>query len=251
MKQYIKNSAAVLLFAVAATVTSCSIDDIKPYNKLTPENAVRDEASAQLILNGVYDLGREFDVSFFPLHLAALGNEGTISGFMSGSKGFNTNEVPVDNVFLTNLYSGHYKIINASNYLIEELEKGKAVGISDERKTEMIAEAKFSRAMANFNLLRYFGEFYDQNSIYGIVLSSTFSKDVVFAKRNTVAEVYTSIIADLEDASTNGPSYMEHYYAGKVAATALMARVKLYMNDFEGAAIAAQEVILNAEGFEL
>lgn len=44
---------------------------------------------------------------------------------------------------------------------------------------------------------------------------------------------------------------MEHYYAGKVAATALMARVKLYMNDFEGAAIAAQEVILNAEGFEL
>ena len=49
MKQYIKNSAAVLLFAVAATVTSCSIDDIKPYNKLTPENGVRDEASAQLM----------------------------------------------------------------------------------------------------------------------------------------------------------------------------------------------------------
>ena len=57
MKQYIKNSAAVLLFAVAATVTSCSIDDIKPYNKLTPENGVRDEAAAQLILNGVYEVG--------------------------------------------------------------------------------------------------------------------------------------------------------------------------------------------------
>ena len=250
-----KNKIYILKFALTLILlhftVSCSIDDVKPQNQLTTENTIRDEQSAQAVLNGVYTGWRSIELNAFPLHLSALGTEGFFSGTINGSTGFNANQVKPENLYLGFLYNAHYKIINASNYLIEELEKGKAVGISDERKTGMIAEAKFSRAMANFNLLRYFGEFYDQNSIYGIVLSSTFSKDVVFAKRNTVAEVYTSIIADLEDASTNGPSYMEHYYAGKVAATALMARVKLYMNDFEGAAIAAQEVILNAEGFEL
>lgn len=250
-----KNNIYILKFALTlmllTSIVSCSIDDVKPQNQLTTENAIRDEQSAQAVLNGVYTGWRAIELNAFPLHLSALGTEGFFSGTISGSTGFNANQVKPENLYLGFLYNAHYKIINASNFLIQELEKGKAVGISEERKSEMIAEAKFSRAMANFNLLRYFGEFYDQNSSLGIVLSNTFSKDVVFAKRNTVAETYTAIIADLEDASANGPSYMEHYYAGKVAATALMARVKLYMNDFEGAATAAQEVIMNAEGYEL
>lgn len=250
-----KNNIYILKFALIimllTSIVSCSIDDVKPQNQLTTENAIRDEQSAQAVLNGVYTGWRSIELNAFPLHLSALGTEGFFSGTISGSTGFNANQVKPENIYLGFLYNAHYKIINASNYLIEELEKGKAAGISDERKAGMIAEAKFSRAMANFNLLRYFGEFYNQNSDLGIVLSNKFSKDVVFAKRNTVAETYTSIIADLEDASQNGPSFVEHYYAGKVAATALMARVKLYMNDFEGAATAAQEVIMNAEGYEL
>ena len=251
MKQYIKNSAAVLLFAVAATVTSCSIDDIKPYNKLTPENAVRDEASAQLILNGVYDLGREFDVSFFPLHLAALGNEGTISGFMSGSKGFNTNEVPVDNIFLTNLYSGHYKIINACNFLIQELEAGKAVGISEEKMLNMISEAKFQRAFAYFNLVRYFGEFYDLNSDKGVVLRTTFSNEFEAQARNSVKEVYNQIEEDLLFASQNGPIYIDHFYSGSLASKALLAKVYLYEGKYAEASALADEVIFNDEGYVL
>ena len=251
MKQYIKNSTAVLLFAVAASVTSCSIDDIKPYNKLTTENTIRDEASAQLVLNGVYDLGREFDVSFFPLHLAAYGNEGTISGFMSGSKGFNTNEVPADNIFLANLYSGHYKIINASNFLIQELEAGKAIGIADDKKGEMISEAKFQRAFAHFNLLRYFGEFYDLNSANGIVLRTSFSTTLESNPRNTVADVYKQIEADLVDASAKGPQYVEHFYSGSLAAKALLSKVYLYEKKYTEAATLADEVINNDEGYAL
>lgn len=248
-KIYILKIALSLL--VMTSVLSCSIDDVKPINQLTTENAIRDEKSAQAVLNGIYGGWRAMELNAFPLHLAALGNEGFFSGAISGSTGFNNNQVKPENIYLGFMYNAHYKIINRSNFLIEELEKGKAVGISDERKSEIIAQAKFSRAMANFNLLRYFGEFYDQSSNYGIVLKNTFSTDVVFAQRNSVQEVYTSILADLNDASANGPSMVEHFTAGKVAATALMARVKLYMNDYEGAAAAAQEVILNAEGYEL
>lgn len=248
-KIYILKTALTLMFFTA--LLSCSIDDVKPLNQLTTENTVRDEASAQAVLNGIYGGWRAIELNAFPLHLGALGNEGFFSGTITGSTGFNSNQVKPENLYLGFLYNAHYKIINSSNFLIEELEKGKAVGISEERKTELITQAKFSRAMANFNLLRYFGTFYDQSSPNGIVLKTAFSTDVVVAKRNSVQEVYTSILADLNDAAENGPSFVAHYYAGKVAATALMARVKLYMNDYEGAAAAAQEVILNAEGYDL
>lgn len=251
MKQHIIKINTILLFAIASTVASCNIDDIQPNNKLTTENTIRDEASAQLVLNGVYDLGKEFDVSFFPLHLAAYGNEGTISGFMSGSKGFNTNEVPVDNIFLTNLYSGHYKIINSCNFLIQELEAGKAIGISEEKKAEMMAQAKFQRAFAYFNLLRYFGEFYDLNSSYGVVLRTSFSAVLEAKPRNTVGEVYQQIEEDLVYASAMGPVYVEHFYSGSLAAKALLSKVYLYTGKFTEAATLADEVINNAEGYAL
>ena len=253
MKQHIKTIKTVLFLALATSITSCSIDDIKPFNKLTPDDAVRDEASAQLVLNGVYNSGRAFDVNFFPLHLAALGNEGTFSTAISGSKGFNTNEVPVDNIYLANLYSGHYKIINSCNFLIQELEAGKAIGMSAERKGEMLSEAKFQRAFAYFNLLRYFGEFYNLNSTYGVVLRTDFSTTLEAKPRNTVAEVYKLIEDDLLFASDKGPIYIDHFYTGSLAAKALLSKVYLYEGKFTESATLADDVITNgpSEGYEL
>lgn len=251
MKININNFKIVTCLALIMVFSSCSIDDIKPINQLTQENAVRDEASAQKILNGVYDLGREFDVSNFPLYLAGYGDEGVITGNLSGAQGYNSNEVPAENRFLTNLYNGFYKIINLSNFLIQELEAGKAVGISQQRKVEMISEAKFQRALSYFTLLRYFGQFYDLNSNLGVVVRTKFATELEAQPRNSVQEVYTLIQQDLEYAATNGPEYIEHFYAGKVASQALLAKVELYLGNYETAATLAQEVIDNAEGYAL
>ena len=251
MKLYIKIVIAALLLPLFPMVTSCDIDKIQPQNQLLTENAIRDEASAQYILNGIYDSGRDFSLSSFPLYLAAYGNEGRISGQLSGGTGFNTNAVPTSNQFLTSLYNGHYKIINLSNFLIQNLEAGKAVGISDTRKNEMISEAKFQRAFAYFNLVRYFGQFYDTNSAYGVVIRTEFSTKLEAKPRNTVQEVYDLIYADLDFAVTNGPVFIEHFYSGSIAAKALLAKVELYRGNFDEAATLAGEVINNAEGYEL
>lgn len=252
MKTYNNIFKSILSLSLLVVVTSCSIDDIKPINQLTEENAIRDTESAQTILNGVYDLGREFDVSNFPLYLAGLGNEGRIlSNGLSGSQGYNTNEVPVENRYLTNLYNGLYKIINLSNFLIEELEAGKAVDISETKKGEMISEAKFQRAFTYFNLLRYFGQFYDVDSNYGVVLRTEFAKELTTQSRNSVQDVYILIQSDLQYAVANGPVDVEHFYSGSLAAKALLAKVELYLNNFGTAAILAQEVINNGEGYAL
>ena len=251
MKIHIKIVAVTLVLSIFGIFTSCDIDKIQPQNQLTAENAIRNEASAQFVLNGIYDLGRDFSLSSFPLYLAAYGNEGRISGQLNGGTGFNTNEVPTNNQFLTNLYNGHYKIINLSNFLIQSLEAGKAVGISDTRKNEMISEAKFQRAFAYFNLLRYFGQFYDMNSAYGVVVRTEFATKLEAKPRNTVQEVYDLIYADLDFAAANGPMFVEHFYSGSLAAKALLAKVELYRGNFDAAATLADEVINNAEGYEL
>jgi hypothetical protein len=251
MKLYIKKYYKISILALAITMTSCSIDDIKPVNKLTTENTIRDEASAQLVLNGVYSLGKAFDVSFFPLHLASYGNDGMITGSLAGSKGFNTNHVPADNIFLANLYNGQYKIINSANFLIQELEAKKAVGISEVKKMNMISESKFQRALAYFNLLRYFGEFYDLDSANGVVLRTTFSSVLEAKARNTVREVYNQIEEDLLYGSENGPLFVAHFYSGSLASKALLCKVYLYEGKYEQAATLADEVIFNDEGYVL
>ena len=251
MKTYIKTFKSLVFASLFIVVASCSIDDIKPLNQLTQENTIRDEVSAQQVLNGVYDLGREFDVNSFPLYLAAYGNEGMITGSLSGGTGYNTNEVPVDNPFLASLYNGHYKIINSCNFLIKGLEAGDAVDISDQRRDEMISEAKFQRAFAYFNLLRYFGQFYDLSSTYGVVLRTEFSTELTADPRNSVQEVYNFIQSDLQYAAANGPQFIQHFYSGRLAAQALLAKVELYMGNYGVAATLANQVINNTEGYAL
>lgn len=252
MKRYIKAIKNTVCLSLLVVLSSCSIDDIKPINQLTKEDAIRDEASAQLVLNGVYDLGRVREFSSFPLYLAAYGNEGEIlSDGLSGSKGFNTNNVPVDNPVLANFYNGQYKIINSANFLIERLEAGDAVGISEVTKNEMISEAKVQRALTYFNLLRYFGQFYDLNSEYGVVVRTEFAKELTAQPRNTVQEVYTLIKSDLEYAAANGPTMIDHFYTGSLAAKALLSKVELTMGNYGTAASLAFEVINNSENYAL
>lgn len=250
MKKYINTFQKLFILAVAISISSCSIDDIEPINQLTVENTICDEASAQQVLNGVYDLGRTLEISSFPLNLAVYGPEG-ISSNLSGDRGFNTNEVPVENRFLTNLYNANYKIINTANFIIEELEAGKAIGISEERKNEIISEAKFQRAFSYFNLLRYFGQYYDLSSSYGLVLRTTFSTELESQPRSSVQETYNLIESDLEYAAVNGPVFIEHFYSGGLAAKALLAKVKLYKGNYTEAATLAEEVISNGEGYAL
>ena len=55
--------------------------------------------------------------------------------------------------------------------MIEFLENNTVKDLDPARRMEILGEGYFNRAMAHFMLLRYFGQFYDTDSPYGIVLS--------------------------------------------------------------------------------
>lgn len=59
-----KRYKTFLVLAVCVVLAACNIDDIKPYYQLTDDNTVRDESSAENVLNGIYKQWRSFDTRF-------------------------------------------------------------------------------------------------------------------------------------------------------------------------------------------
>ena len=110
------------------------------------------------------------------------------------------------------------------------------------------------RAMANLMLVNLYGLPYQagsENDQKGIVLITTQPiKEFEQVKRSTVGETYTQILADITKAkehmaklSAKEKNAINQYYFNEAAIYALEARTKLYMQDYDGAKVAAQTAL--------
>jgi hypothetical protein len=137
-----------------------------------------------------------------------------------------------------------YKVITACNYLTG-IDPTTITGDQDDIK-HSIGQAFALRAMAHYDLLRYFGQQHVTGGTLGIpYITQLFTVSLnKYPARNTIAECETFIMADLEQAialmsdSQNGSSYMSTN-----AANALAARIALYFGDWATAKAKAWEVI--------
>ena len=241
----------VTLISTGIAFCSCKIDDIKPINALTEENVISDEATAQAMLNSVYTKSRVFYSSMAGYHIEYLG-DGLASQLSAyGSQNMEVNDVRFNDDFISSYYLEQYQLINQANWLISLLEQGKAIGLSEKRKNEIIAEAKCLRAISHFNVLRLYGQFYDLNSTYGIVVRTMPGKDLDNQARSTVKQSYEAIVADLEFAASNGPLGVAHSRVGRTTAKAFLAKVYLYMGNYGAAGSQSLAVINNTDGYAL
>lgn len=245
-----KNIKLLIFFIVATSTIGCSIDQIEPINQLTEDNVVRDESSAESLLAAAYVPLRSDGLTNFYAGLMGASNE-QVLGFFGGSTGFQENNVEDSNSILASVYTSYYTSIANANFLIDQLERGNAVGITDVRKNELISEAKAIRAFCHFTVLRQWGQFYNLNSEFGVVLRLEPSRDADPKARNTVQETYDAIVADLQFAITNGSSATPHYRFSAVAAQALLAKVYLSIGDYDNASSTALSVINNTDGYSL
>lgn len=148
-----------------------------------------------------------------------------------------------------------YRTIGNCNKVIE---MGAELGsnITDEEKV-IVGENYYLRALSYFLLVNEFAQPYSNNPTQnpGLPLKLTSNPDDLPQSRSTVAEVYDQVVKDLQDAITYmtlpaGMSPKNSCYATKEAAQALLARVYLYMENWDGAWNMANEVI-NSGRFEL
>lgn len=148
-----------------------------------------------------------------------------------------------------------YRTIGNCNKVIE---MGAELGsnITDEEKV-IVGENYYLRALSYFLLVNEFAQPYSNNPTQnpGLPLKLTSDPDDLPKSRSTVAEVYDQVVKDLQDAITYmtlpaGMSPKNSCYATKEAAQALLARVYLYMENWDGAWNMANDVI-NSGRFEL
>lgn len=164
--------------------------------------------------------------------------------------------IQVGNTFVAATYSSAYRIIFNSNNIIAN------AGVVDPAdRPQLIAEAKFQRAMAYFELIKYFGEkpFFAGSpaTLKGVPLITapgpTAPQDPFYQlPRASVADVYQQIISDLTDAEANLPATND-VYANKPSAALALARVYLQQDKFAEARDAANRCIsvATANGFSL
>ncbi|UJH67041.1 RagB/SusD family nutrient uptake outer membrane protein [Allomuricauda sp. SCSIO 65647] len=248
----IYNHISILLMLCCAF--SCEVandlDSFEPEFVLDAENAIKDANSAESALTGIYAVMWSPTLSSVAVANVRMGI--TVSSLF-GPDEFDVNNPSVDNGTVAQFYTISYDVINRCNWVIDRVSQlSDSDGFTGNRRMEIIAEAKFFRALFNFYLLRRYGQFYDLDSEYGIVLKTTPSLESVAEPRSTVGQSYDLILSDLDDAIANVAPTTDPYYVGTSLAKGMKAKVLLYMGDFDAAADLAKEVIDNTSDiFEL
>jgi len=249
--KHIRFQFLTLLSATALTLTSCdligSLDGIEPEHVVTDDNYITDVSTAQTALNGVYASWRSTGVSYLRYGMSSMAHTQTQAMAM-GADEFAAENIETNNSNVETAYTAYYNVINTANTFLVHINKN-IPGLSEEKRTEMIAEARCQRALAYLTLLKCFGEYWKQDSPYGVcIFQDELVRDNQPRKRSSVAETYKLISDDLDYAIAHCEQHpADHYHMSSVFARALKAKMYMAQDNYAEAARLAEEVISGAE----
>jgi len=227
------------------SLASCekSFLELKPPTSLTPEFALATEADLQVALRGAY-AGLK-STALYGRSLMVLGDMMADNTYQSA---LNTNRYTNFNLYnylvtdgdVAGLWNASYTVILRANNIINS-------PIADNANIQQIkGEAYAIRALAYFNLVRYFGSPYTLDpSKLGVPIITTYQADLK-PERAKIADVYTLINKDLTQAFTLMTKFTNSSQFSKYSAKALQAKVYLAMGDKTNAKTAALDVITNS-----
>lgn len=236
-----------------------------PINTITTTQVFSSETKANAAMAGIYSVMINGDKvqsvvsagqSFLSAGLLTIMG-GLSSGEMDNYSGSNE---PALNLLSTNKLTVYqadkagmawetaYKTIYAANSVIEGIAASTAVALRDSTRKALTGEAKFVRAFNYFYLTNLFGD-------VPLALTVDFNQTRSMS-RTAQQQVYQQIVADLKDAEANMPeSYPtgngERVRPNKATATALLARVYLYLGEYANAVAAATTLINNTAVYGL
>lgn len=218
--------------------STSSLDKVNP-NQVITANYYKDSAELLKGVNAVYAVwqsanltGREW---FF---LQDLRSDDVASG--GGQLEAPRNQIligaqnPGNGVALS-VWNGLYRAVHRANVVISN---GPAVTDNTTLAKRVVAEAKFLRAMAYFDLTTFWG---------AVPLYTDYVKEVDGTKaKSSVDEIYTLLITDLLAAQTDLPATATGADLGRAtkgAAQALLARLYMQKGDYASAKTQLQSII--------
>ena len=166
-----------------------------------------------------------------------------------GAAAIDMDNFPVapSNGFANTLWVGYFGLINRCNSTIKEVNTNTSIVASEAIKTQTIAEARFLRAYAYFNMVRFFGN---------VPLIDTLFEDPAAQNnvpQSTPAQLYAFIENDLTFAASNLPLSWDIKFVGRAtsgAANGLLAKVYLTQQKW-GPAMAAANAVMTSGQYDL
>ncbi|MGQ7947369.1 RagB/SusD family nutrient uptake outer membrane protein [Flavobacterium sp. WC2509] len=212
--------ASLLLLGV---LTSCTKDDLdlKPISSTYEEEFYKTDNDILGLVLGVYDGLQAIPKREFTL--TEMRSDNAISRIHEGEyQQLETFNVDPTNSVSAGYYTANYNVIFRANTVLAHIDVMKDAA----KKVNYIAEAKFSRALAYFNLVRAYGE------VPLIDKLVTPAETAYFAKK-PVADIYALIEADFTAAIAGLPLRTATTFgrATKGAAQGLLAKV--YLTQFK------------------
>ena len=236
---------------ISWTQSSCEdfVEVDIPDHKIVSETVFSTNESANSAVVGIYNelFNAEFSNGGFNsiTLLSALSADNLQNIYLNTEmEEFEENEILVDNAYNLAIWSSAYNIIYMCNAVIDGLQIYN--GVSKEMEDKLMGEVKFIRAFVYFYLVNLYGPVpLIQTTDYRLNSSTS---------RTSVEEVYKAIIIDLEIASVSlGETYddLDRIRPNKFTALALLARVYLFLEDWDKAEFYSSEVINNTRDYKL
>ena len=203
----------MVLLALGFVLVSCEDQlQIEPEQSLSVDAAFENELAATASLIGSYSRLQDLDVygsmpqiigDFQADNVTFIGSFPTLNDIALST-------VLSDNATVETIFRDHYRAILAANAVIQNVPNVDDPGFSDAEKAQFIAEAKFVRALANFNLVNLFGQPYnvDNGNTPGIAIvrePAVLNGEFIMPARSSVAETYDFIEQDLLEAVEDLP----------------------------------------------
>lgn len=235
---------AILAFSLAA----CNKElDLNPAQSISEDLALSTDANVKSVLLAAYD-GLALDGLFGGNTMRdaeLLGADGEIRwvGTYEAPRAVFYHQQIANNSEAENMWMDAYYTINICNNVLGALSV-----VNEADRAQVEGEARWVRAMAYFQLVRFYGQAYEpggNNSQPGVPLVLTPTRKVdesSFVGRSTVEETYAQIIDDLAKAKNLLPDD-NGVQTNKFTAAATLARVYLQMGRYADARDNASEVI--------
>ncbi|MCC8187912.1 MAG: RagB/SusD family nutrient uptake outer membrane protein [Bacteroides sp.] len=240
---------SLYIISLIGTLLLCACDDflnMQPTNSSNAEEAVTTLQEAEELMNGIMRLmtSSAYYGRRMLLYADAKGGDLTIYSAGRGEDALYTFTHSATSSTYFGMWETGYTLIAQVNNLLENIERLEAAGESG--YSFIKGQALTLRALFHFDLVRLYGLPYGMDkSAYGIpVVTSTLAYDEKLT-RHTVEETYAQVLRDLaagEDLLKDNKNHKEGY-VGYYANLGLQARVKLYMEEYEGALEAARTII--------
>ncbi|MCC5920593.1 MAG: RagB/SusD family nutrient uptake outer membrane protein [Cyclobacteriaceae bacterium] len=239
-----------LLLALLVFIASCADSlDLEPPQEISEEIALNSSANVELVLIGAYTRLGHPDLygGYAQMDWELTAADGNIQwdGTFNDPREFFIKQILPQNSSVQGQWRRAYEVINITNNILTD---GLEV-INPDVSDRVEGEAKFLRGLCYFDLARSFsqpwvsGQNTAQNSSVPLITEPTRGVgEQLNVERNTTEDVYQQVIQDLIDArdllpATNG------FYAGSLAASAILSRVYLEREEWTLAAQEANRVI--------